>query len=100
MPAIDYESLIIPALNALAASAGGEMTMTQLIALLETRHGSTDEQAGDAQSPESRAFEKRVRAMVDDTAADNLRGRGLVDLEAEGTVARITPAGRAYIGHR
>jgi hypothetical protein len=100
MPAADYESLIIPALNALASSPDGSMTMTQFIAHLETRQGSTDESASDAQSPESRAFEQRVRAMVSDGDAGSLRGRGLVDTDADGTTVSITPTGRDFIGRR
>jgi hypothetical protein len=100
MPAVDYESLVVPALNALASSPEGTMTMTQFIAQLETRQGSTEEVASDAQSIESRTFEQRVRSMVLDEDPGGLRDRGFVDADAEGTLVRITPEGRAFIGRR
>lgn len=52
----DPDDLIVTALNAMAASQDGWTNMHDLMAHLETRLGSTDEEAKDARSPQSRSF--------------------------------------------
>lgn len=85
--------LRITALNALASSPDGIMTLADFSAHLETRHGSTEEDAGDARSTQSRDFRGDVQVLLTD-----LEGEGYALRDSTGGRIQITPAGRAFIG--
>ena len=99
MAIANFEDLTIPTLNALASSPNGTMTLGDLMSHLETRYGSTEEGADDAQSPQSRTFADQVRAMLSDGGgAASLVSRGFVTIDNTGALVQITPEGRRFIG--
>ena len=85
--------LTISALNALASSPDGTMTLADFSAHLETRHGSDDEAASDARSVQSRSFQDDVQTLLTD-----LEGPGYATRDSTGGLVQITPVGRAFIG--
>lgn len=95
----DPEDLATTALNALAASPGGTMTLSDLTAHLDTRLGSTAETARDARDPENEQFREQVRHLVSsEPGSDSLVERGLATAEEAGALITITEAGRRSIG--
>lgn len=90
------DDLIIPALSALASSAGGVMGLPDLATHLETRHGSSEQEAQDSRSPQSRKFQETVKALL--AGPGSLVDQGYATLDETGARVRITEAGRAFIG--
>ena len=92
------EDLTISALNALASSPRGQMTIPDLVTHLETRQGPTDEEANDAQSPQSREFLSTVQGLVASEGRGSLIAHGYAVLDSTGGMVQITDGGRAFIG--
>lgn len=90
------EDLVIPALSALASSPGGLMSLPDLSTHLETRHGSSEQDAQDSRSPQSQMFQGTVKALL--AGPGSLVDRGYATLDETGARVQITEAGRAFIG--
>ena len=94
------EDLEITALNAMAASADGTMTQSELMAHLETRLGSAAEGSKSAQSPESQSFRDDVRRLLSaEAGSGSLLDRGLATVDGTSHRVSITAAGHAFVGH-
>ena len=94
------QDLEITALNAMAASPGGTMTLSDLTGHLETRFGSTNEGSESAQSPERSSFREEVGRLVSAApGSGSLVDRGLATVDDTGHRIRITAAGHDLIGH-
>ena len=94
------EDLAITALNAMAASPDGAMTLSDLTAHLETRLGSSNEGSKSAQSPESDSFREDVQRLLSvEQGSGSLLDRGLATADDTGHMVRITAAGHEFIGH-
>lgn len=88
------------ALNAMAASPDGAITLSNLIAHLETRLGSTNEGSKSAQSPESQSFRNDVgRLLSVEQGSGSLLDRGLATVNDTTRMVRITAAGHDFVGH-
>ena len=94
------QDLETTALNAMAASPDGAMTLPNLIAHLETRLGSSNERSKAAQSPESRSFRDDVgRLLSVEQGSGGLLDRGLATVDNTSRMVRITAAGHDFVGH-
>ena len=94
------EDLEITALNAMAGSPGGTITLSDLTAHLETRLGSSNEGSKSAQSPESESFRGDMQRLLSvEQGSGGLIDRGLATLDKTGELVRITAAGHDFIGH-
>ena len=94
------EDLRTTALNAMAASPGGVMTLSDLTAHLETRLGSTNEGSKSAQSPESESFRDDMSRLLSvEQGSGSLLDQGFATVDDTGHILRITAAGHDFIGH-
>ena len=92
------DTLTTTALNALASSPGGQMTVPDLVTHVESRQGPTDEAAQDATSPETRSFLATLQGLVHTGGEGSLIDRGLATADESGGLVSITQAGRDYVG--
>ena len=88
--------LTVSALNALASSPDGMMTLADFSSHLETRQGSSEQKAADSTSTQSRQFQETVQALISGTGG--LVENGYATLDSTGGRLQITSAGRAFIG--
>jgi hypothetical protein len=96
MDAESLDTLTTSALNALASSPNGSMTLADIVTHLETRFGPNEEEAQDATAPQSRSFRQSIERLVSTGEPQSLIARGLASA-ADGVV-HITEAGRALVG--
>ncbi len=95
----DPDDLIVTALNAMAASQDGWTNMHDLMAHLETRLGSTDEEAKDSRSTQSRSFRETFMRLVSaGGGSGSIIDRGFAQYDDTGGRLQITDAGRRFIG--
>lgn len=91
-----FGDMTVSALNALASSPDGVMTLPDLSAFLETRFGSTEQVAEDARSSQSRQFQADVQSLL--SGSEGLVEQGYATLDNTGGLVRITAEGRAFVG--
>ena len=86
--------------NAMAASPNGAIALSNLIAHLETRLGSTNEGSQSAQFPESQSFRDDVgRLLSIEQGSGSLLDRGLATVDDTSRMVRITATGPDFAGH-
>lgn len=88
--------LTVSALNAMASSPDGMMSLPDLSTHLETRLGSTEEAASDSRSAESQQFQDTMQTLV--SGPEGLVSSGYATQDSTGGRLQITPAGRAFVG--
>ncbi len=93
------EDLMVTALNAMAASQDGWTNAHDLMAHVETRLGSTDEEAKDPQSQQRRSFRETFMRLVSaGGGSGSMVNRGFAQFDDTGGRLQITEAGRKFIG--
>lgn len=95
----DPDELVVTALNAMAANQDGWINAHDLQAHLESRLGSPDEEAKDAQSSQSRSFRAAFDELVSaEPGSGGLVDRGFARSDEAGGRLQITEAGRRFVG--
>ncbi len=95
----DPDDLVVTALNAMAASQDGWINVHDLQAHLESRLGSTDEEAKDSQSSQSKGFREAFAKLVSvEDGSGSIVDRGFAVSDEAGGRLQITDAGRKLIG--
>lgn len=96
---IRERDLVIPALGAAAASTGGEITMTDLIAEMVDLFQPQGEDAALIEGRADTKFTQKVRNLVSHRSGPNsMFSKAYATYHAPSESIRVTDAGRQFLG--
>jgi len=95
---ISERNLVVPALRAAAAEAGGEITTTKLIEMLEAQFQPDGEDAAILDNRKDTKFSQIVRNLVSHKeSSTSMFRKGYAEHDKQGESIRITELGRAFL---